>query len=461
MSALFALNPRAHAQPDSTANGAGIEDCALASLDTDLSFGTDGSAYTTFNLTRLNLSDRACLLNEHWPGIGFVPDRLEGGQPFGMHPYGINPLRLEPGRSATLTYRWLRAAPDETVTCLEPKWMSGPALVAAPSLIGKVCSEVYVSQWRLNENPEAPQASGSKGEPPAFKIGADKTAYDEGEWFPLRVSLDLANPAGQQFRPDDVECPVMYLRERSPDGGVRLDEITPRNFKACKQHPFNREASGDWDKGFEVESGALSRWQGNGQHSFQMFTLMSPAGDGAIRWAASNVLRLDVIDPATLARKWGPTVRSLHIDLTLDKDTYRVGEEIPLHLAIEALDPELPVLTWDEVWDPCMAVGVRVLDDKGVQVPDSELFSLTSPCMGHGFGPRPIAAHKIVPVERLLGAMGGLPKQPGIYTIVAIWSANVGVKIDPEKIIQSPDANSCVQARTTAIIHIVDEANPR
>jgi hypothetical protein len=419
--------------------------------------GGEAVKYEVIRIRKLNASGHTCTFEEHYIGPSIVPDRAEGEEPFIVNQIPLPPRILNPGQAVQQTWKWRANAPAAGRHCFQPQWISGPVLVVAPSLLRPVCSNIDVSQWSRVEMPGPVAETASlldDAQTQAFRLTAEKNTYDAGEWFPLQLALD---PAGADD-PPDAECPTLYLRERSPDGGTRIDEVKPRDFKACGTHPFGRDANGSWSQGFELDSGAMSRWMGVGEHSLQVLKLAGSADDPELRFSVSNILRIKIIDPATLPRRWGPLTKGLRIDVTLDKDTYRVDEEIPLHIAIEAMNPDVPVLSWDVVWDPCIAVSVKVLDDRGNEVPLAERFNHTGVCFGHGFGPRPFKAATIVPVEMRLRDMGWLPKRPGNYTIVASWSANVGAKVDPKKMIQSPDPQTCVLTSASATLHIVADS---
>jgi hypothetical protein len=141
----------------------------------------------------------------------------------------------------------------------------------------------------------------------------------------------------------------------------------------------------------------------------------------------------------------------------LDKDTYRIGEDVPLHLAIEDFDADVPLYTWDPLWDPCMVVGIEVQDAAGHPLSADERFPDSSICTGHGFGPRPFQKGKVVPLERTLRAEGWLPNHPGKYTIVLTWSPCSGWRKETSTgWLAHLMPYAVVQAKAT--IHIVSEA---
>jgi hypothetical protein len=202
--------------------------------------------------------------------------------------------------------------------------------------------------------------------------------------------------------------PDFLPAERSPDSATRIDEVQSITSVGCKtfipgRRPISSESS------FEIDAGADSRWSGLGEHTLQVFQLVGSANDPPMEFVSSNVLRLEIADPVTMPREWGTKVKGVAVDVTLEKDTYRVGENIPLHIAVEDFDAPFTIHTWDPLWDPCVTIGVRVLDLHGQPLAEDERFADRDLCMGHGFGPRPIAKRKVIPIERTLDGEGWLP----------------------------------------------------
>lgn len=148
-------------------------------------------------------------------------------------------------------------------------------------------------------------------------------------------------------------------------------------------------------------------------------------------------------------------MKGIGVDVTLDKDTYRLGEDIPLHMAVEDFDAPVPIYTWDPLWDPCMTVGVDVLDEHGHPIGASDRFPDQSICMGHGFGPRPIEKGKVIPIERTLAGEGWLPNHPGTYTVRVRWASCGGKTPPPTGLVRDEKAYTTYAAvQAEATIHI-------
>jgi hypothetical protein len=103
-------------------------------------------------------------------------------------------------------------------------------------------------------------------------------------------------------------------------------------------------------------------------------------------------------------------------------------------------------------------VTIEVRDASGSPLPASERLPNWSICSGHGFGPRPYANGKVVPLERSLGAEGWLPNHAGRYTIAVTWSPCTGPKPNGDGFgaIPSADLKPYALVHAEAAIHIVD-----
>jgi hypothetical protein len=149
---------------------------------------------------------------------------------------------------------------------------------------------------------------------PAFNLTADKSLYYAGESFSVRLARAQTS---LQISTSEDGCPALYLRQRSPDGGTRIDEVRPLAFKGCGKPVFGHQL-GDWRSGFDLPSGANSWWSGVGEHLLEIFQLTSSQDAPELHFAYSNVLRIHLADPSTIPRTWGPKVKGIATDITLD-----------------------------------------------------------------------------------------------------------------------------------------------
>lgn len=461
LNTLFWLTP-CRAQINTT----GSTNCTVADFDTEVEF-LNGPGDTFALVVRMrNVSPHACVFDGPEYGPSIAPDRVDGEKPFGLcyfceershHPQAAMPppITVAPGEAALQTFRWKTVAADSSVHCVTPKWISGPVLLVTPSLLKPVCSPVDVSHFTLKTSEVSADAT-PNAQRAAFELTTERNRYYTGESFSLKLAPVEAGPG---IVPNPKSCPTFYLRERSPNGATRIDEVQPITSVGCKsfipgRRPINSESS------FEIESGANSRWMGVGEHTLRILQLAGSADDSRIEFISSNVLHLAIADPVTMARKWGTKVKGIAADVTLEKDTYRTGENVPLHMAVADFDAPVTIFTWDPLWDPCSTVGVQVLDSAGRPLSDSQRFPDHYMCMGHGFGPRPIEKGKVIPIERTLAGEGWLPNQPGTYTIVVRWSPCTGKNAPNGGLAE--DLKTYAIAEASATIHILSaESNSK
>ncbi len=405
--------------------------CKLADLDSNVSFfSADTNFIVAFNLK--NISESPCVPQPSVAFPQFDQEQVREAKPFGLctdcedrlpnGQYRVHDrVVLNPSEIAHQTYRWKTVAPAETVKCLQLRALFTPVLVVAPTLFKQVCSEIAVS--RTYADAFVPPAS--KDEPHTdeaqrgelFVLSSRKPRYYQDEMFTLHVGL-VNSVAGS---PSGEECPTLFLRERSPDGATRFDEVPPSGFKTCKSFSLGADRNADWQSGFEVDSGVRSRWTGIGEHSFELFQPVDCSRDGKIQFVRSNKLTVQIDDPALIPRKLQGKVKGVGADVTLDKDAYQLGEDVPLHIAIENFDAPVPIYAIDPVWDPYPAIGIEVRDATGRLLRENERSSNEMLWMGHGRGPVRYPAGKVVTIERTLASQGWLPNRPGVYTVVVTW----------------------------------------
>jgi hypothetical protein len=267
--------------------------------------------------------------------------------------------------------------------------MAGSVLINAPTLLKHVCSDVEGGVY------ESGPFRAKSEDAATLVLSAPKPSFFLGEQFFLTVVG--SRPAKDEAAP----CPKLFRLERAPDGFTRLDDTTGAGFLGC--HPYwPGHQKGDWNTGFPVEAGAGSHWAGLGEHQFQVLEQIQAMGSSDPTFHNSQILTLQITDPATIIRPWGPRVNGVAADVTLDKSTYQVNEEIPLHLAVENFNAAGSVHAWDPLWDPCAAISIRVVDTQGDALP-ADSRQGTNLCRGHGFGPnKEFTEGKVYTIERSL-----------------------------------------------------------
>lgn len=415
--------------------------CKVANLDSNVSFfNADTYSIVAFDLQ--NVSERPCVPQPSVAFPQFDAKQLGDTKPFELcidcedrlpngRYRGYDPMVLNPGDFAHQTYQWKTVAPNETIKCLQLNGLFAPVLVAGPALLKPVCSEIAISRTYpgvfvvpAQEGQTPPDESqGSE----LLTLSSSKARYYQDEMFSLHVGL--ASPPVQL--PSGEECPVLFLRERSPDGGTRLDAVHPSGFKTCKSFWLSGNRNADWQSGFEVDSGVSSRWAGLGEHSFELLLPVNSSRNGTTQFVHSNKLIVQIDDSALITRKWNGKSKGVGVDVTLDKDAYQLGEDVPLHIAVENFDAPVPIYAIDPRWDPYPAIDIEVHDASGHLLSEPERYSQDTIWLGHGSGPVLYERGKLVPIERTLKSQGWLPNRPGAYSVVVRWCTFDGTNVEP------------------------------
>ncbi len=444
--------------------------CSLANLDINVSFFHAPENYFTVAYDMQNISESPCApqpqsgfpMFDVEPGKEIKPfdlcmnceDRLPNGE-YRMHA----PVVFNPGDVAHQTFRWKTAATSEAVKCLKLNALFGPVLTVTPPLFPQVCSQIevsgtYAGKFAL-QAPKVEQPAEERGE--LFVLSSSKPRYYLDEHFMLRVAL-VSPGAGA---PSGDECPTLYLRVKSPDGATRFDSTQPAGFKTCQSSTWGAERNKDWQSGFDMDSGVRSKWGAIGENSLELFEAVGSSSDGKVQFVRSNQLGVQIDDPALITRKWGPKVRGVGVDVTLDKDTYLPGEDVPLHIAVENFDAPVPIYATNPIGDPYFAIGVEVRDAQGLLLPASERSSDRALWMGHGWPASLFPPGKLVTMERALSSQGWLPMHPGTYTVVVTWCPIDGTNYTPGPGVSSgSDGKRYATVQATATFRILGEETP-
>jgi hypothetical protein len=450
-----------------TAQGNTSPFCTPAALDVRPAFYNGPGDYFMVALNLRNISELACVPDLPLYVPQFSATETPAPRPFGFcddcedHlPNGQirwnPPLLLNPGETAHQTFRWKTAPPFAGRECQQLSALGGPELlIVAPTVLKQVCSDIEVSRYYPGVFPgfrtadDRTSAFGSDIQ--AFVISSSKASYDDGEMFFLHVSLLLPGVGS----PTDGACPTLFLRVRGADGATRFDETRPAAFRGCKWFIPGAKRDLDWQSGFDVDSGVGSRWGGIGQHCIELFETVGSPNGAQVQFSRSNELKVQIQDSSLISRRWRSKVKGVAADVTLDKDTYQVGEDVPLHIAIENFDAAVPIYAVDALWDSCSAVGLQVWNAQGQVLPESQR-SLRLSCMGHGRGPRLYPPGKLVPIEKSLQNEGWLPTQPGTYTIVVSWATLTGSNLNQKLDAPSwPDTEPYATVQAAATFRIV------
>jgi len=142
--------------------------------------------------------------------------------------------------------------------------------------------------------------------------------------------------------------------------------------------------------------------------------------------AMLTLLPASSVRAAEIKRNWGQIEKGIRVDFTVDKLTYSVGEDVPLHIAVENVSGNSRI--YGEPFRPRPAFGddgssgikVTVQDDDGPLTPRDSWGIGTSG--GPSICPAPYPPGKPVQMEKTLHQVGLLPSTPGTYKITVTWS---------------------------------------
>jgi hypothetical protein len=124
---------------------------------------------------------------------------------------------------------------------------------------------------------------------------------------------------------------------------------------------------------------------------------------------------------------WGHELAGVRVGLSVDKLTYALGEDVPLHVAVENASASVPIFGEPFLPRPIygndnlISLRMDVLDEDGplrVQPPSPDTIRTGG---GPSLCPVPFEVGKAVAVERSLRKLGLLPTRPGEYEIIIRW----------------------------------------
>ncbi|MGD0200041.1 MAG: hypothetical protein ABSD27_04750 [Bryobacteraceae bacterium] len=397
-------------------------ECKGGDLDITFQFADSPDHHRTVALNVRNLSRLTCTLkyprNEPYlPTDSQAPVKVC----LSCGPGGVSrpakPFVLAPGAVVHRIHRWKTVPGGGTAQrCVQPHLLyttiteggSASVRLASPSLLRKICSVVEVG-------PYLPGPFAESVPPRVLTLSAPKTAYYSSERVRLQVTGD--RPPG---RPpvDGRACPTLFQRHRYPNGETDLEEIARSDGFPCRAIPGGTMPSKP-RLAIDFDSGYAGVWRDLGDHTVEVFEVVGAGQQGELLMAFSNSLRLHVTSASNIERAWGRTVEGVAVGVALDKSTYELGEDIPLHIGMENVAAVVPLFGPDPQSRPCDIVRIEVRDSGGQLVTVSN----RPPCPSFGWNCRfTYVKGKVVPLERTLVQEGLLPARPGAYTVVVTWS---------------------------------------
>lgn len=344
---------------------------------------------------------------------------------------------LRPNEVAHASRRWRTLAEDGTNNgCRRNDYnpLVGTGVLISSTLLEQLCSPMqesnyapgpFVPDWpALNKAPLPPA--------PSLRLSSPKSKYMYGEFVPLHLSVigfSAAPPLTTQG------CPV-FLRDlasssSSPRSHLnRLEEMSPFTW------PDSRfltamdcsGAQGSKDEPTEFDFDVTQYLDQKGPNTIRLVMIAGTSPLGEVRFIYSNSITIDLDDPAKIPQNWGPVQQGVHVALSLDKLTYAVGEDIPLHIAAQVVSSERPVYGVPDLMDQggfAAAFHLTILGDDGVPVGNEDSSNLEERWLMRGgpiFCPSPLSPGKVSFLERSAKRLGLLPTQPGTYRMFVTWS---------------------------------------
>jgi hypothetical protein len=128
-------------------------------------------------------------------------------------------------------------------------------------------------------------------------------------------------------------------------------------------------------------------------------------------------------------RTWGPISHGVRAFLSVDRLTYHLGEDVPLHISIENVSAtqtifdETPQMQSIFYGGPTASIRLTVLDgEEGPLNPRFDMSSSVVEAGGLSTCPSPLLPGKPSSFEGSLSHFGLLPSKPGAYKITVTWS---------------------------------------
>ena len=250
-----------------------------------------------------------------------------------------------------------------------------------------------------------------------LKLTSEKTTYYDREYISFHLT---AEGPSNLLDVDEHLCLPLFQRSRSPNGLTRVDQIAPRRCTATTSSfsSSNRLIE------MEIDAGNRSSWDGRGEHMFDLVYVPPQGKPNETSSTTSNTLLLNIADAGAIPRDWGPRTKGVAVDVTLDRDIYALGQDIPLHLAIENFAAGVPIFGQSD--DGCFSnLSIEVRDAADGLLVARNQFSPEFICLSGGpitIGLKQYPVGRVFPQERTLLAVSQLPDYSGSFTVAATWT---------------------------------------
>lgn len=381
--------------------GSGIAECRTADLDSNVEMSDPGASDVSVVFYFKNVSDHACSFREA-PEVTAVPEPSQFRKL-------VAPVVVVPASTAKEVVEFHSAAECPTVG-----WLSTPITFLPGPL--HICPPMRVSSFGLlapgDPGSSNTPATGSLA-PKSLTLSSELDTIFTGSAIRLKLERDDEG-SPRMVAASSPPCPSLFLRFRDKDGDTRVEHLFEmQNYGGCLNSKGEQRAP----------DGRIAWTFSWGYHPEKDFTLditeEFDAGQGKVARVRSNTIAVRVIDIQTVQRTWGPQVRGLAANLTLDRPSYEIGQAIPLHIAT-ATFAQGPGVFW----------GVRrLLPDIAISIRDAAGHlserQMDSDYWSGDTTPAPYRAGEPWIVESSL--LGMVPDRMGSYTLWVTWRPLIGL----------------------------------
>ncbi len=285
----------------------------------------------------------------------------------------------------------------------------------------------FVPDWK------APSSSAEEAPSPPVLIALKQTYY-EHEMIELRLQVKEGSVV-------DGKCPVLLETVHGEQETLTREIINQSAINSANGCRAWSPWRGAWhgpanEYPIEVIAGGGRGLDTPGERTVTVAELAGMGPDGEQRLVSSNAVTVNVVDGTKVSRNWGNMEQGVRVDLTLDKLSYALEDDIPFHLAFENLSAKEVVYGRAYGLSGGCSDGINVVNPESfdfrlkVEKQDGSVpqFFERPEYEGGGFScvggslPNPVPQGKPLTVEASLFQFGMLPREPGVYRVTATWN---------------------------------------
>jgi hypothetical protein len=423
--------------------------CDPVVIDGTFTFANLPAGEQTVSLHFQNNGEAACRL-DGWAGPSFVVDGhsmnvascwlcdLNNVESPAPERQPGNQIILASGDRAALDLHWTstgEACQWADWVSFNVQWAKQTAYLFIPSEWPMhICSAVRSAGYRAENSPSA-----GEGRAGVLQVSVTQAAVYSDEHATLHAELSGQNASAAHAS----DCASLYSVRQGPLIGTRLDPLatmgsslrpsyTPEQITEDKERAWP-----SWRKvrlrSCEIESGRTSADADIRAADLADVTHIewrTAPVDGREPVFLTVTTHFTVLDVDILAPNWGDPVDGIQAGLSIDRSSFRLGEQIPLHLRWRNVNAAMP-LAQGECKEPEPALEIQDYQHNVMQT-----IPIGPPCTGHGWGPFTIekgkaqrtfveltTSHSATAIFHTYVA-AELPG-PGVYYLVSVWSPRV------------------------------------